>query len=530
MSMEINNNSYKNIKHQYKCSDIVLIAASSVLAVVFFTIGLFAHKYEITQIILDDRLKMREIMPHYKWWLNTSDVLVTCKIYIFSVTNGQRWLENLDDTLNFEEIGPITYRETLEHLDVVFHRHNSTMSYNSKRQLFFMPERNINGILNRTITVPNTSVLAMAAKLQNSNSIVKWGFRLIMSSSGDEVFINTTVYKYLWNLTSPIMKSAKKVVPFMVPLDNIGVLSVMYHDYNDRVNIRHGKQFGNEQFFMINTYRNRPTVPGFVPENGDCFASIVNASEGASYPQNLNKNSVLFYWRRTLCRAVPLLFEKEIRRGSLVGYKFVLPDNSYDRLANTSADCYKGQISILEDGMTDMSKCLLDFPVVATSPHFYARNFSKAYKVSGMTPNREKHYSYIIADPSFGIPIDQCARTQSNLVLPELSGFPDDILRFSNMVLPMLWIEYHQSELPAYVIQSLQIFYIIKDIQPYLPYFFYTIFLVFVISAIYKAHQYDSRDPNVKAVKLLSEGVDSIDVNSNNTNASELTKNVVHIH
>lgn len=84
----------------------------------------------------------------------------------------------------------------------------------------------------------------------------------------------------------------------------------------------------------------------------------------------------------------------------------------------------------------------IDFPVAATSPHYFARNLSMAKKISGMCPNREKHYSYAIAEPTLGIPIDQRARTQSNLVIPKLNGFSEDIQRFSNMILPMFWIEY----------------------------------------------------------------------------------------
>ncbi|XP_055631129.1 scavenger receptor class B member 1 isoform X2 [Toxorhynchites rutilus septentrionalis] len=418
------------------------IIGLALFAAVIFLLGLFTHKYEITQFLLEERLRMREFMPHFRWWQNTSDVLVTCRIYVFSVTNRQRWLDNLDDRLKFEEIGPITYRETLDHLDVVFHENNSTISYNSRRQLLFMPDHNEDNILNKTITVPNIAVLAMAAKLQRSSSLVKWAFRLILSGSGDDVFVNTTVQNYLWNMTSPVIQHAKKIVPFMVPMENIGVLNVMYQNYNDRVNVRYGKRYGHEQFFMMNSYGSRPTVPGFIPENGDCFASIVNATEGAAYQQQLNEKSVLIYWRKTLCRPVPLYFEKKVHIKSLVGYKYVLLDSSYDRLANLSNDCYKGQISLLENGMTDMSKCFTDFPVVATSPHYYARNLSAATQISGMKPNRESHHSYIVADPSLGIPIDQCARTQSNLFLPKLSNFPDKILKFSEMILPMFWIEY----------------------------------------------------------------------------------------
>lgn len=220
--------SEKHKKCRIKYTDIIVISSTSCLAVIFFTVGFFIQRFELTKLILDDRLEMRQFTPHFKWWQNTSDVLVTCKVYVFSVTNAESWMNNIDEQLNFEEIGPIVYRETLDHHNVVFHPENSTISYNSRRQLQFMPDLNENEILNKTVIIPNTAVLAMAAKLQNSNSLVKWGYRAILASSGDRVFTNTTVFNYLWNQTSPIIKSARKIVPFMVPLENIGALSVIF--------------------------------------------------------------------------------------------------------------------------------------------------------------------------------------------------------------------------------------------------------------------------------------------------------------
>ncbi|XP_001660150.2 platelet glycoprotein 4 isoform X1 [Aedes aegypti] len=507
----------KKKKRHIKLCDLIAISSISCLAVIFFTVGFFIQRYDLTKLILDDRLEMRQFTPHFKWWQNTSDVLVTCKVYVFSVTNAERWMNNLDEQLHFEEIGPIVYRETLDHHNVVFHPENSTISYNSRRQLHFMSELNESGILNKTIIIPNTAVLAMAAKLQNSNSLVKWGYRAILSSSGDKVFVNTTIFNYLWNQTSPIIKSARKIVPFMVPLENIGALSVMYSDYNDRVNVRHGVQHGDNQFFMINSYRNRPTVPGYIPENGDCFASIVNSSEGALYQQNLDENSVIIYWRRTLCRAVPLYFERKVQRGPILGYEYVLPDSSYDRLTNVSEDCYKGQNDFLENGMTDMSKCYNGFPIAATSPHYYARNFTMANKISGMQPNREKHYSYTIAEPTLGIPIDQRARTQSNLVIPSLTGFSNDIQKFSNMILPMFWIEYHQNELPLRIINLIRIFNIVKDIQSYLPFVFYALFILLLLIALHKAWKIDSKYIQIPSVMIQEKCLQ-------NNNNSELIK------
>ncbi|XP_314344.6 scavenger receptor class B member 1 isoform X1 [Anopheles gambiae] len=467
-----------------------IICLTTTLSIACFTMGLFFHIYKPTKLILDDRLTMRQIMPYYRWWKDTDDVLVTCRIFIFNVTNSERWLGGLDDQLKMQEVVPIVYREILEHDNVTFHEHNSTMSYVTRRRLVFLPDRNVPGILNKTIIVPNISLLGVAARMENDNFFMKRGFNFIYSMSGDTVFSRMTIYDYLWNTRPPFLDQARKFVPGMVPSDNVGVLKTMYEDHEDHVNVRHGKRYGDDQFFMMNTYEYEPTVPGFSLAKGDCFASILNSSEGATYPQNLDEQSVLIYWRKTLCRAVPLYFERRVQKGPLTGYKYVLPDNSYDRLPDSDADCYKGQFGLLEDGMTDTSKCSHDVPIVATSPHFYARNFSNAHKITGMIPDREKQHSYAIVDPSFGIPLDQCARTQTNLAIPELTGYSADIKRFSDMIIPMFWIEYHQQELPIYIIRTLQAFYVIRDVEPYLPYVLYLCFMLLLAVAFREAARY----------------------------------------
>lgn len=121
------------------------------------------------------------------------------------------------------------------------------------------------------------------------------------------------------------------------------------------MNVKIGVANGNENFFKINTWNHRTTVPRFYPEHGDCNANIEGSSEGALYPQLITKDTVLWYFRKTLCRAVPLNFDSEVQWGNLKAYKFVLRENVYDRFANRTADCYKG--SDLPDGLSDVSKC-----------------------------------------------------------------------------------------------------------------------------------------------------------------------------
>lgn len=82
-------------------------------------------------------------------------------------------------------------------------------------------------------------------------------------------------------------------------------------------------------------------------------------------------------------------------------------------------------------------------PFAASNPHFFGRYPNKlTERLDGLAPSKERHQSFIIVEPTMGVPIDQSARSQSNVVIPDLYGFPEQIQRFSNMALPTFWVEY----------------------------------------------------------------------------------------
>lgn len=85
---------------------------------------------------------------------------------------------------------------------------------------------------------------------------------------------------------------------------------------------------------------------------------------------------------------------------------------------------------------------LTDQPIVASFPHFYSRPGPFIEKLEGLKPDANKHTSYAIVEPILGVPLNQRAVSQSNLVTKNLRNFKSDIAKFSDMVLPMFWIEY----------------------------------------------------------------------------------------
>ena len=72
----------------------------------------------------------------------------------------------------------------------------------------------------------------------------------------------------------------------------------------------------------------------------------------------MTRNSSIYYWRKTVCRPIPLYYEKDVQVGKVLGYKFVTKSNMYDRVHAPEVDCYASFNNfVYPDGLSDASKC-----------------------------------------------------------------------------------------------------------------------------------------------------------------------------
>jgi hypothetical protein len=87
---------------------------------------------------------------------------------------------------------------------------------------------------------------------------------------------------------------------------------------------------------------------------------------------------------------------------------------------------------------------ILDQPIVASFPHFCNTSGPWNDYLDGLTKtcNDTIHQSYTIIEPTFGTPLRQRAISQCNVMLKDLRSFKPDFARFSNMIIPMVWMEY----------------------------------------------------------------------------------------
>lgn len=420
-------------------------------------LGILSIRYNYVELIMKERIRMRPGLPPLEWWRNPP-INLYVSVTLFNFTNSKEFLSGEDTKLKLEEVGPIIYAETVTQKDIVWHE-NSTMSFSTHRSVRFLPELNEPGILNKTIITINPTVLGMAAYLHDSNFVQKFAFRMMIAE--DTVFMNNSVYNILWNGTSPTLKKiSNSILGLLLPRDNSGILYNTYYPKTSRYNVKIGTDNGFRNFFKINTFNGHRKIPGFdLEKRKTCPIWLENATEGGNLPPYLTKDQTIKAWREDICTTVEFKYQKEMKWKNFNAYKYVIPSNSFNRLKNASLDCHKGKPGLeLPDGLIDSTVCSFDVPSALSFPHYYGgSDFWKAH-LEGLKPDKEKHGSYSIIEPTTGFPLEEYARIQSNLVVPNLQGFPADVEKFSGMIIPVFWAEYSMLEFPPFMVFLAEIF------------------------------------------------------------------------
>ncbi|XP_038220012.1 lysosome membrane protein 2-like [Zerene cesonia] len=397
-----------------------------------------------TDIMLWEKLNMRPGLPPYVWWSDPPDQVRT-RVYVFNITNHDRFLAGLDDKINVKEVGPITYLEKLLHSKIRFNE-NETMTYEARRFLIYLPEENTIDI-NTTIIVPNLALLGIASRLHDANYLLRMGFNILVNTHNSQWFVKRSIYEYLWDYRENILETTKNLAPQMVPTTNMGMLHSIYKDFVDNVTVKIGPAWGHHNFFKIDKYGGREQLKGY--DIKSCNDRLTGSTEGVLYHQHMKKDDVLYYLRKTVCRTMPLYFDQELTIDNVPAYRYNLSEKAFDRIKNDT-DCYDMQPS-LPDGLSDTSKCYDGLPLVASYPHFYTSTESDEY-VTGLSPDREKHNSFVVVEPLSGTPFRAVARMQCNMRVSNLSDFNLKLYdRFSNLVIPVGWIEYSQEGLPPII-------------------------------------------------------------------------------
>uniref|UniRef100_A0A146KWQ3 Scavenger receptor class B member 1 n=1 Tax=Lygus hesperus TaxID=30085 RepID=A0A146KWQ3_LYGHE len=428
-----------------------------------FMIGVASLIWTPFAFLMNERLRMVKGLPAYDWWRVPPDE-VMLRVYAFNYTNTEEFMNGQADKLKVQELGPYIFMEKLYHENPVFHD-NGTMTYTAIRKAIYLPERNTLP-LNDSIIAPNLALLAAASFLSDAAYIAKFGFKMLASQKKSQPFVKTNIWDYFWNVSDPLFHSMRSIAPTLVPTVNGGILHQVYRDFTDNVTVFTQPSNGDFNFFKLDQYNGSPRLNKY--DNATCD-SIQGSTEGIHYHQFVKKTDTVFYLRKTICRAVPLYFKREQVVRGMTAYRFELPNTTFSRPTNPEEECYKDPTyPLLPEGLTDISPCYFGMPIATSFPHMMHATTSATDRLEGMSPDYEKHGSVAVIEPYTGIPLTAWARSQSNLYMHDMNWYPK-LKRFSNMPLPMFWLEYKQEGLPNYIFYTM--YFAVNIVRPFQMYF-----------------------------------------------------------
>lgn len=187
--------------------------------------------FDVQQEMLKEHVRFR--LGSYSQWLWHGDESSgRIYYYLFNVTNSEEFLSGQDKRLHLQEVGPIVYRTKILH--DALHQDDDTLTFRKIRNSVFEfdPEYSVRpDILNQTIILPNMVLLSVAATLHDWVYLVRHAFNAV--TINEKVFLNKTIYYFLWEFDVPVLKLLSNYMPNIEP--NCGILHLVSIEVENRV-------------------------------------------------------------------------------------------------------------------------------------------------------------------------------------------------------------------------------------------------------------------------------------------------------
>ncbi|XP_013176595.1 PREDICTED: scavenger receptor class B member 1-like isoform X1 [Papilio xuthus] len=403
----------------------------------FFSLGaacfiLFLRPYDF---FFSQKAILEEGGEIFEMW-RKPEVKLYCRVYLFNVTNAEEYMAGKHDKLKLQEVGPYVYRERLEH-EVVQFNENGTLSAIPRHPLAWEEELSEGNKEDDVVYMPHIALLSIANVVSKQSFMTRFGLNNLISLTNTRPLARMTAREFMMGYSSKLMTLGNTFMPGWIYFDKLGLIDRMYDFEGDYETIFTGTDDVTNSG-LIDTYRGSTQLPQW--EDRHC-SNVQFASDGTKFKSGVSHNQSILFYRKSLCRAAPLIPVGEGVRGGLKGFMYTFPEHMLDNGKNIKENkcfCRKGKC--LPEGLIDVTDCYYGFPIALSYPHFYKGDDVLFSKVEGLTPNKEDHETRFWIQPDSGLPLDVSSKFQINMALDDISMITNTE-RFSNMYLPMLWFD-----------------------------------------------------------------------------------------
>ncbi|KAL2732609.1 protein croquemort-like [Vespula maculifrons] len=477
----------------------------------FFSSTIFDH-------ILRKELVFSEDSKSFNIWKDTSSLPpMYLNIYFFNWTNPEE-LTIPGKKPNLVQVGPYSFVEVRQKVNITFHPENDTVSYFQRRWWYFDQERT-NGTLQDNITQLNVVAVSATHKIRYWSYFMQNTFSYILSSKSN-LSITKTVGELLFTGYDDTIINMGKVAAAdeVPPFDRFGWFYMRNGstEFDGHFNM----DTGNSNISNLGILRNwnyKDTIKYFKTP-----CNIIEGSAGEFWPPYQTEDEINLF-SPDMCR--PLLYEfmQKTTYMEIEGNQYVLGEKTlgnktrrryphdqakYFERTTTTEDFFESEHSIevtqmpedTEDpdvvnlghcycngecnpsGLINITACRYGAPVFVSLPHFYKADPILSKQVIGMNSNEKDHSFYITLEPTTGIPLEVAARLQINVLLQ-----PSKIVSLFNNVpktyFPMFWFSM-KVNIPEELASDLKYFLLISSFCFYIGLIIMTLGTLILISIV----------------------------------------------
>lgn len=424
----------------------------------------------VFQRLVTKELTLSPTSQSFEVWNDTSKIPLHMEIYFFNWTNPHE-LKIAGKKPVFTQLGPYTFLEKREKVNVIFNPENNTVSYGQRRTWYFQ-ENKSNGSLSDVVTQLNVVALSAIHKTRHWSSFWTTSISLLMSKLND-VHVTKTIDELLFTGYSDPLIDMGKLGGHMVdmpPFDKFGWFYMRNGStaFDGNFNMATG-QDSIANLGVLRNWNYQSTSKFYKPPcNG------IEGSAGEFWPPLRTKDEITLF-SADICRPLTYEYKETVQRHGIFGYKYVIGDKTLSnstarRYPHEKAKYFEPKTSTSEDsvdtdqpevvdvgqcfcngdclpsGMLNVTACRYGAPAYVSLPHFHKADPIYRQLVEGMNPSDEKHGFSITLEPRTGIPIDVAARLQVNILLqpsPHISLFNNPFADVPKVYFPMFWFNEH---------------------------------------------------------------------------------------
>ncbi|XP_048003958.1 scavenger receptor class B member 1-like isoform X1 [Leguminivora glycinivorella] len=410
----------------------------------FFALGagcfiLIAHPYDF---LFKQKVVLQEGGEIFEMW-KKPEVDLYVRIFLFNVTNAEDYMAGRAEKIIVKEVGPYVYKEDLEHKIIKFND-NGTISAIPRHPLSWVDELSEGNKEDDLLFLPNIALLSIADVVAKQSMLTRFGLNNLISIGNIQPLVQMTAKEFMMGYKSNLMTLGNTFMPGWISFDKLGLIDRMYDFKGDYETIYTGEADVRDSG-LIDTYRGSKDLPQW---QGSHCSNVQGASDGTKFRGGVTRNESLLFFRKSLCRAAPLIPVEEGVKSGLKAYMYTFPEHLFDNGKHIPENkCFCRNGNCLPEGLIDVTECYYGFPIALSYPHFYKGDDVLFDKVEGLSPNKELHETRFWIQPESGLPLDVSAKIQINMALGDISKITNAD-RFANLYLPMLWFDIRMYSLP----------------------------------------------------------------------------------